>query len=212
MNLDIHFWLQHYGYIGVFFILMSEVIGIPFPAETTLTLTGIAWSAGQLSLLPLVIMASLGNIVGSTIGYLVGKYLGRLVILRVGRFVGITEKRLDAAEVQFGKYQYGILVVGKFIAGIRVLIPYLAGINEMPFVRFTVINSISAVLWVFTFIVLGKYIGQLWKKFHPIILHYLTPSIIILCILVGLYVWWRVYRHRREKLKDSEDRNSNQSM
>lgn len=205
MNLDVHFWLAHYGYIGVFVILMSEVIGIPFPAETTLTLTGIAWSAGQLSLVPLVIMASLGNIVGSTIAYFVGKYLGRLVILRFGKYVGITEKRLDRAEVQFRKYQSGVILVGKFIAGIRVLIPYLAGINETPFIRFTLYNSISAILWVLTFVVLGKYIGQLWKHYHTLVFHYLTPSIIILVVVLGLYVWWKIYRRRREKLRDEEE-------
>ncbi len=211
MNLDVHFWLAHYGYIGVFFILMSEVIGIPFPAETTLTLTGIAWSAGQLSLLPLVVMASLGNIVGSTIGYFVGKYLGRLVILRVGKYVGITERRLNKAEVQFRKYQSGVIFVGKFIAGIRVLIPYLAGINETPFIRFSLYNSIAAVLWVLSFVLLGKYIGELWGKYHALIFHYMTPSIIVLVILIGLYVWWKVYSHRREKLADKGD-NHGESM
>jgi membrane protein DedA with SNARE-associated domain len=212
MNLDVHFWLAHYGYIGVFFILMSEVIGIPFPAETTLTLTGIAWSAGQLSLVPLVVMAALGNIVGSTIAYFVGKYLGRLVILRVGKYVGITEKRLDKAEMQFRKYQSGIIFVGKFIAGIRVLIPYLAGINETPFIRFTLYNAIAAVIWVVTFVLLGSYIGVLWKQYHGLVLHYMVPSIIILVVLVGLYVWWKVRSHRRKKLEDRAEGSDNHSQ
>jgi membrane protein DedA with SNARE-associated domain len=184
------------------------VIGIPFPAETTLTLTGIAWSAGQLSLLPLIIMASLGNIVGSTIAYFIGKYLGRLIILRFGKYVGITEKRLDRAEAQFRKYQSGVIVIGKFVAGIRVLIPYLAGINETGFIRFTLYNSLSAVVWVIAFVILGNYIGKLWAHYHTLFFHYLTPSIIVLGVLLGSYVWWKVYRHRQEKLRDEEDGQS----
>lgn len=205
MHININFWISHYGYIGVFIILMLEVVGIPFPAETTLTLSGIAWSTGKLSLIPLVIMAALGNIVGSTIAYFIGKYLGRYIILRFGRFVGITEKRLDRAEAQFRKYQSGVIFVGKFIAGIRVLIPYLAGINETRFVRFTLFNSLAAVIWVATFVTLGDYIGKLWKNYHKVFFHYLTPSIIVLCVLIGLYIWWKVFEHRREKRRDEKE-------
>jgi len=213
MHLDIHSLLQHYGYIGVFVILACEVVGIPFPAETTLTLTGIAWTAGTLSLVPLVIMAALGNIVGSSIAYAIGKYLGRAVILRFGRYIGITEARLNRAEEQFHKYQWSILVVGKFIAGIRVLIPYLAGLNAMPFIRFTIVNGISAVVWVLTFVLLGNYIGQFWSRYHLFITHYLGIAIGVVVVLLCLYIWMKMVERRKRRRREAENvHDHNQSL
>lgn len=131
MHLNLHLILHHYGYVGVFFVLMMEMVGIPFPAETTLTISGFEWSSGVFRLFPLLLAAGIGNIVGSTIAFWLGRLLGRPVIVRFGKYVGINNERLDKANRLFHKHQSWIVIIGKFIAGIRVLIPYLAGINKM---------------------------------------------------------------------------------
>ena len=125
MHIHIHQMLQHYGYFGVFFILLLEMVGIPFPAETTLTISGFEWSNGAFKLIPLLLAAGLGNIVGSMIAFWIGRLLGRPVIVRYGKYVGITNERLDKANDMFHRHQSWIVIIGKFIAGIRVLIPYL---------------------------------------------------------------------------------------
>lgn len=43
--MDFQNWISHYGYVGVFVILMLEMIGIPIPVPI-LTLSGIAWANG----------------------------------------------------------------------------------------------------------------------------------------------------------------------
>ena len=43
--MDFQNWISHYGYVGVFVILMLEMIGIPIPVPI-LTLSGIAWADG----------------------------------------------------------------------------------------------------------------------------------------------------------------------
>lgn len=169
MHLDVQQWISHFGYVGVFFILFMEVLGIPFPAETTLTISGFEWTKGVFSLVPIVLVAASGNILGSTIAYGIGYYLGRPVVLRFGRYVGINEKRMNAAQDKFAKYESTIVLFGKFIAGVRVLIPYLAGINRMSFVIFSIYNTISALVWATVFIVLGRYIGVLWNHYHVLI-------------------------------------------
>ena len=61
MHIDIQQLLHHYGYFGVFLILFFEMIGIPFPAETTLTISGFEWSSGVFQLATLILAAALGN-------------------------------------------------------------------------------------------------------------------------------------------------------
>lgn len=188
--------LHHYGYFGVFFILLVEMVGIPFPAETTLTISGFEWTSGVFKLLPLLLVAAIGNIVGSTIAYSLGRLLGRPLIVRFGRYLGITNERLDRANHTFHKYQGWVVIVGKFIAGIRVLIPYLAGINKMNFVVFSIFNAISAFLWAAAFIVLGRYIGVEWTRYHQALHQYLVPGIVVVAVVVGVIVAMK-FRNRK---------------
>lgn len=179
--------IQHYGYGGIFIILLLEMIGIPFPGETILTLSGIEWTAGSFSLLPLLGAAVSGNVIGSSIAYGIGRFLGRPVIVRYGRIVGITNERLDKAEAKFNQYRIPVILFSKFIAGIRVLAPYLAGINNMSFVAFSVYNLISATLWSVGFIVLGRSLDMAWHRYHQVIHPFLLPTLIVAIFLVGIY-------------------------
>lgn len=191
MHIDVLHWISHYGYFGVFFILLLEMIGIPFPAETTLTISGFEWTKGAFALIPLLLSASIGNIIGTTIAYGIGYYLGRPFIIRFGKYVGITERRLNAAEKKFEKFRTGAVLFSKFIAGIRVLVPYLAGINRMSFVKFTIFNVISAVAWAALFILMGRYIEVAWSRYHQVMHQYLLPGVILFIILLGIYFYLR---------------------
>lgn len=195
--LHIQLLIHHYGYFGVFFILLLEMIGIPFPAETTLTISGIEWTQGAFKLVPLLIAATVGNAIGSVVAYWIGRLLGRPVIVRWGRYVGITGKRLDKANVMFQKYQATVVLFSKFIAGIRVLVPYLAGINKMSFGLFTMYTTVSAVVWSAAFVILGRYIGIEWSRYHQVLHQYLVPGIIVLAVLVAIWFTMKVRGKRR---------------
>jgi membrane protein DedA with SNARE-associated domain len=200
MFLYVQHFMHHYGYGGVFIILLLEMVGIPFPAETTLTFSGIAWINGTFSLLPLIFFATLGNVVGSTIAYSIGRFLGRNVILRFGGIVGITEEKLGRAEVKFQQYQMRALLICKFIAGVRILIPYLAGLNRMPFLLFTVCNTFIALVWTTLFIVFGRYLGTFWHHYH----HFLRGHLFVI-ILLGVIslVFYKVIKKKGFKILGS---------
>jgi membrane protein DedA with SNARE-associated domain len=200
LHIHIHALIQHYGYFGVFFVLLLEMVGVPFPAETTLIVSGVEWAQGTFSLLPLLVMAVLGNAFGSTVAYWLGRFLGRTILVRFGRYVGMTESRLNVAEQQFSRWRGWLVVVGKFIAGVRVLVPYLAGIDAMPFWQFSALNLLSALMWTVTFIVFGRYVGVAWNHYHVVLLHRGLP-ILILFVLVGIAAV--VYRRRREHRRDA---------
>jgi membrane protein DedA with SNARE-associated domain len=164
------------------------MIGIPFPAETILTAVGIGWTKGYFSLIPLLIVCTLANIAGSSLAYGIGRYFGRAVILKYGRRLGVTEDRLAKAENIMEKYRILVIFMAKFIAGVRVFVPYLAGINKMPFMRFTVLNSLAALIWVTLFVVLGKYIEVAWMHYHLIMQPFMWPIMIAIVILALVYI------------------------
>lgn len=195
---SIHVLISDYGYFGVACILCFEMIGIPFPAETTLTITGFAWSQGDFRFLPLLLAAVIGNLIGSTVAYWIGALLGRPVVLRYGRYVGLTEARLKVAEDRFQGYETIVVLIAKFIAGVRVAVPYLAGINRMPFILFTITNAIGAILWASAFIVAGRYAGVAWTRYHSYLQGWMwwVGGAIIVLIVIG-YVSLHIRRRRQ---------------
>lgn len=194
--------------MGVFFILFIEMVGIPFPAETTLILSGIMWTHGVFKLFPLFIAANIGNILGSVSAYSIGCFLGRPIVERFGKYVGLTGERFDRGNALFSKYQVLVVLFGKFVAGIRVLIPYLAGINKMPFLSFLIYNAISSLLWTTTFIVIGKSISVAWSKYYTILDHYKIPVIIVVSFLVVGFIGFKIWQKRRSKNLRSKDSDS----
>ncbi len=177
-------WISQYGIIGIGIIMFMEMVGIPFPAETTLVFSGIAWANGTLDPFYLIPIAIIGHVLGSSVGYGVGRSVGRLVILKYGRYVWITPEKLAIAEQKFQKFQSAVIISAKFIAVVRILIPFIAGINRMPFWRFTIINFIGTSLWVFTFVFSGKFLGKLVLQFEDELKEYLWPVIGIVALII----------------------------
>ncbi len=148
-----------------------------------------------------MIAGTLGNVFGSAVAYGIRYFLGRPVIVRFGRFVGITEEKLNVADQKFARYRDTIVLFGKFIAGIRVLIPYLAGINKMPFLLFSLYNTVSAVVWAAFFIVIGRYIEVAWSHYHKVVHQFLLPAIILVLVVFGLLLAKKLHGRQRRKLQ-----------
>ncbi|QSO52290.1 DedA family protein [Alicyclobacillus curvatus] len=192
MHIHIHHLLTHYGYLGVFFILMTEMIGVPFPAETTLTVAGLEWTQGVFSFWPLLAAAALGNILGSTIAYAIGAGLGRPAMVRIGRLFRLTEARLNAVEKRLASYSLPLLIAGKFIAGVRVLVPYLSGINGMRFWLFSLLNGLAAFLWAGFFIGAGRAVEVAWSHYHALLARHLMLFTVVIALMIGAYVAYRI--------------------
>ncbi len=110
----------------------------------------------------------LGAFVGDGIGYWIGRLWGRQVLGGFLRRVPIVRTRadehLDAAEAYLRRRGPHAVVIGRFTAALRVMVPGLAGMAEMPYGRFALFNAIGAFLWGTTFVLLGYLAGAAWER------------------------------------------------
>lgn len=194
-----HAILQHYGYFGVAIALILEFLFIPFPAETILVFSGVMLHKGLFSTIPLITVATLSSWIGSLIAYYIGSIIGRPVLLRYGKYVKLDEAKLHTAETYLRKYSIAILGIGRFIAGIRVVIAYVAGLNRIGIFLYAIITLFSAALWSTFFILIGGTIGARWNeivhfvKMHPVL------SVLLAVIIVGAMTYLWVRRRRKER-------------
>ena len=153
--------LQHWGYWVVFGAMLLENAGVPLPGETVTLLGGYAAGSGQLQLLGVMGAAAGGAILGDSLGYWVGRRAGWGLLLWGGRLLGRSPEQMEVLRERFLKHAGKSVLLGRFVAVLRVLAGPIAGAVRMPYPRFLLFNVTGAVLWASTMVSLA-WLGGRW--------------------------------------------------
>ncbi|MGE5137635.1 MAG: DedA family protein [Gemmatimonadota bacterium] len=198
--------LDHYGYLAVGGLIMLEDFGIPVPGETILIAAAVYAGAGRLSIVVVGLVAVLAAVIGDNIGYAIGHFGGRALVLRYGRYVLLTSERLDKAERFFRRHGGKVVVVARFIEGLRQANGIVAGTVRMPWRRFLVFNAIGAVLWVGVWTAAGYLAGDHIQVIYTEVTRYSLYVLIALGVLALALVARAVLRRRRRVAAPERDR------
>jgi len=189
-------FLNHYGYFAVALFVAVEDFGIPVPGETILIAAALFAGAGKLNIVLVGIVATLAAIAGDNIGFAIGHFGGRTLALRWGKYVFLTEERLDKAQDFFERHGGKIIVVARFIEGLRQANGIVAGISGMHWRRFFLFNALGAALWVGTWVTLGYVAGSHITTIYNQITRYSLYVLIALAVAVVAFIAWRLWRRR----------------
>ena len=181
----------------------SAFIGFVFPGEIAVILGGVAAAAGRMPLPVMIAAAILGAIVGDSIGYAIGKRWGHQILHgTVGRLPIIRHelgRHLDSATAFVRKRGPQAVFVGRFTAALRVLVPGLSGMAELPYPTFLLYNVLGAVVWGTTFAVLGYVAKNAWERVAADArdVGFAICAVIVLALITAAMV-----RRRRERQPD----------
>src|SRR5437868_14090790 len=87
-------WISHYGYAGLFMLLVLGVVGLPIPDETLLVFSGYLISKGRFDPAIAFLTAFGGAVSGISISYLLGRTVGHGVVERYGKYIHLTPERV----------------------------------------------------------------------------------------------------------------------
>ncbi|MHB8342107.1 MAG: DedA family protein [Mycobacteriales bacterium] len=189
--------LTHYGYFAVGGLVMLEDFGVPVPGETILIAAAVYAGAHQLNIFVVVIIAVVAAVIGDNIGYAIGRFGGRRLVLRYGRRLFITEARLDTAQAFFTRHGGKIVTIARFIEGLRQANGIVAGISDMPWLRFLAFNALGALLWVGLWSTVGYTAGSHLPALYKDISRYEVYLLAAVVVLVAALVIRHRHRHRR---------------
>jgi len=153
-----------YGYLGVFFLLVLGIVGLPVPDEWLLSFAGYLVYKGHFHFLPALTAAVLGSICGISVSYWLGRTLGIFFVLRYGRWFHITEGRIRGVRTWFERTGCWSLLVGYFIPGIRHLAGFVAGTSKTRFPKFALFAYAGAFTWSVSFVTIGYFFGKEWES------------------------------------------------
>ncbi|HEY9909992.1 MAG TPA: DedA family protein [Thermosynechococcaceae cyanobacterium] len=151
---------QQYGYWAVFLGILLENIGFPVPGETVTLAGGFLAGNDQLNYWIVLGEAVLGATIGGNIGYWLGRYGGWPLMLRLGKFFRFKETKLESIKQQFSENSAKAVFWGRFVAVFRVFASPLAGIVEMPYLKFLLYNTLGAATWAIVMVTLSYFAGQ----------------------------------------------------
>jgi membrane protein DedA with SNARE-associated domain len=161
-------WLHRWGYGVIFLAMLLENAGLPLPGETVTLLGGYAAGSGQLQVLGVIGAAAAGAMLGDNLGYWVGCRAGWGLLLRVGSLLRQSPEQMGQLRERFLRHADTSVLLGRFVAVLRVIAGPMAGAVGMPYRRFLVCNAVGACLWAFTMVSLA-WLGGRWIPFERMV-------------------------------------------
>ncbi len=201
MNFIIQF-ISHFGYFAVFIFMTMESALIPIPSEVTLPFAGFLAQNGHLNLFVVMIVAILGDLVGTSILYAIGVFLEEEVIIRLidkyGKFILISKHEYTKLMEWINKRGSIIITVGKLLPGFRSIIGLPAGLSEVSYVKTLIFTLIGSVIWCVSFVLLGLILGKNWEILDPIFKKF---ELVIILAVVLAALWYINHKLKIIKFK-----------
>jgi membrane protein DedA with SNARE-associated domain len=182
-------WLAHYGYAGLFGLLVLGIVGLPIPDETLLVFSGYLIFRGRLQAVPAFLAALGGSVCGISLSYTIGRTLGHPFVLRYGRFLHLTEARMERVHGWFHRLGNWLLMLGYFIPGVRHFTALVAGTSELEYGTFAGFAYPGAAIWASTFLLIGYLLGENWRAAISLI-HRYTLAFAGVLVAAAVVAWW----------------------
>jgi membrane protein DedA with SNARE-associated domain len=203
--------LDRWGYFAVAAVIGVESFGVPAPGQTIMVAAAIYAGAGRMNIFAVAAIAFVAAVLGDNIGYWIGVRGGRKLVHRWGKYILVTPARLDRAEKFFARRGNRIVVVARFIDGLRQLNGVIAGITAMPWRTFLIYNAIGAALWVgwWTTVsyLLGTHLVEIIEHAHA----YKWWAIGVAVLAIAVYVTLHVRHVRRRRAREIREREQTAS-
>ena len=185
-----------YGYWAVFLGIMLESTGLPIPGETMTLIGGFLAGSEELIYRWVLGSAIAGAVIGDSIGYWVGFFGGWPLLLRLGQLFKIEEGKLLRLREQFSQNAGKAVVLGRFVALLRIFAGPLAGIAQMPYWKFLLCNLLGAVMWATVMVSLAYEVGHLFPLATLVhwVAQFTVATLAIVVAWVALQIWQNVRR------------------
>jgi membrane protein DedA with SNARE-associated domain/membrane-associated phospholipid phosphatase len=193
--------LATHGYAALFGLVFLESLGVPLPGETALLTAAALSASGRLAVPSVLLAAAAGAIAGDACGYWIGRIGGLRLLQRYGRLIRLDDSKLDKGRRFFQRHGGKTVFLGRFVALLRTTAALLAGVNCMPYLKFTLFNAAGGICWTALVGALGFGFGRNLPAVERWVGQAGAMAVLLLALLVALpFVGTWIVRYRREIL------------
>ncbi|MGE0735866.1 MAG: DedA family protein [Alphaproteobacteria bacterium] len=180
-------------------------ISLLVPATALLVGIGALVGNGMLNAWEIGIWAFVGATVGDAISY----WFGRIFKDRIAKIWPFSKHpdMLVRGHAFFHKHGGKSVFIGRFLGPLRATVPIIAGMMDMPQLRFQIFNALSAAAWVPALMLPGAVIGKVLEEYDLFGYVWILFGGFVLFGCVGAWFAWRKARRQEvaaEKPPDNE--------
>ena len=201
-------FVENANYLFVFVFMVIESSFIPFPSEVVVPPAAyLACTKGDMNIVMVVVVATIGAIVGALINYYLAKWIGRPIVYRFanskfGHACLIDESKVQTAEQYFDKHGAISTFIGRLIPAVRQLISIPAGLARMNIWVFVSFTGLGAMSWNVILAALGWWLGTivpLDQLFETVEIYnsYLTYAGLAIAVICVMVIVWNVMKHKK---------------
>jgi membrane protein DedA with SNARE-associated domain len=192
--------VEKLGPVGVGLSILAETVIPPIPSEAVLGAAGVLINEGRMSIVPVVLCATLGSVLGAIFFYYVGRALGpRRSHAFLDRLPLVETADVDKTFAWFERHGRSAVFFGRMVPIVRSFISVPAGVVRMPLGQFLLFTAGGSLIWNSVLIGLGVAAGDFVRDN----LKYLDYAVVA---VVALGLAWLVHkraqdvrRHRRAR-------------
>ena len=182
------------SYLGFFVFIAATGCGLPIPEEAAVVVAGVLSAQGHLVTAIAFAACLAGAVVGDSFMYAIGYHWGHGLFTSHPRF----KKMLSPEnEKQFQEaiqtHALKVMLVARFLVGIRAPVYLMTGAVRMPYRRFLVYDVISATAVVGVVFSLAYVFGDNVREWVGHAEFYASLIVVSVLVLVGSILY---YRHR----------------
>jgi membrane protein DedA with SNARE-associated domain len=189
--------VEKLGPVGVGLAILAETVIPPIPSEAVLGLAGVLINDGRMSIVPVILFATLGSVLGAIFFYYVGLALGpRRSHAFLDRLPLVETADVDRTFEWFERHGRSAVFFGRMVPIVRSFISVPAGVVRMPFGQFLLFTTGGSLIWNTVLIGLGVAAGDFVRDN----LKYLDYAVVAAVVLgIGYLIYKRVKDVRRNR-------------
>lgn len=186
---------QH-GILLVFAATLAARIGAPVPAAPVLAVAGAAAVGAQGSLITLLAAAIVANLLGDGLWFWAGRHYGYQVLKLLCRISMSPDSCVRQSEAFIGRWGGSSLIAAKFVPGISVVAPPMAGALGMSTLAFVGFESLAALIWAGALLALGAAFSAQIRELLALMSTFGAFALAALAVLFVIYLGVRYLRRR----------------
>jgi membrane protein DedA with SNARE-associated domain/rhodanese-related sulfurtransferase len=189
-----------YGYLLLFTWVLVEQLGVPLPSAPLLLAAGALSAQKQMSFTLSLVIAMAAVMIADSMWFFIGRRHGHRVLRLLCKLSLEPTTCVRRTQDSFGRRRGLLLIFAKFVPGLGILTPPVAGENGMAWWEFLIYDGTGAALWVGAMLMAGRFFGDLLKRNTNVLDWASRSSGALLLLGVAGFLIVRIIR-RREVLR-----------
>ena len=197
-----------YGYLGITIFLILTGCGLPLPEEVAIIAAGVAAARGGLDPWGRWLRVWSGAILGDSAMYLIGRRFGAAILEKHSFWARIfNPKREKQIEGLLNKHGAKMILLARFLVGLRSPFYFAAGVLRVNYLRFLITDICCAVSVISLFFGLTYFFGrQIWNGIHHA--EVAITIAVVAAVLIGIVIFWFNRRGKVLLQEESEAESS----